>query len=326
MSPMSIAELKTYRQLGLDRLEQLLLALPEQPDPADYFVDDYIRLLSNASPRPANNPPYVGLYGSGKTLDEYRDIATDRLQTLAMPLPKVDTVDAKTDYIRLLSDLPARPQSVDPYINLFKLPDETAEVKDLASSSASPVPSATKTYVTADQVLKIVGSQNLESRIKSLIPGLNATLDKFEINTDLRIAHFLAQIIHESGGFRWIREIWGPTDQQKRYDPPSRLATMLGNTHAGDGKKYMGRGAIQLTGRSNYQQFSNAIAVDFVSHPEWAESPQYAIMVAGWYWKTRKINLPADSDNVVRVTRLINGGTIGLAERRKYLDRAKQVI
>lgn len=302
---MNQVELSAYRQLGLDRLEQLLLALPEEVHEADYFVDRTLRNLSNAPDKPEDELPYIRLYGSGKTLDEYREIATDALQILAMPLPDLQKFDEEVDqYIRILSGLPERPADFNPYVRLFMLPK---------------IP---PTYVSAEQVLEIVGSKELKSRIEALTPGLNETFDKFQINTKLRISHFLAQVIHESGGFRWLREIWGPTDIQRRYEGRKDL----GNIQPGDGKRFMGRGVIQLTGRANYTQFSQAVGVDFVHQPELLEQPPYAVMVAGWYWDNRKINLPADNDDVVRVTRLINGGTIGLADRKKYLIRAKQVL
>lgn len=320
---MEATQLKAYRQVALDRLEQLLLNLPEEAHEADLFVDKYVRILSQKPERPANDPPYAGLYGAGKTLDEYRDIATDRLQELAMQLPDVATVDEEADkYIRLLSDLPARPGDVQPYVNLFVLRDEKQPVEEITTHSETAPAATAKTYITSQQLLEIIGSTQLKSRIESLVPGVNQTFEKYEIDTSLRMAHFLAQVIHESGGFRWLREIWGPTDIQRRYEGRRDL----GNTQSGDGKRFMGRGAIQLTGRANYEQFSKNVGVDFTQHPELLEGNPYAVMVAGWYWNSRKISAHADKDDVVRVTRLINGGTIGLADRKKYLARAKKVL
>ena len=79
----------------------------------------------------------------------------------------------------------------------------------------------------------------------------------YDINTPLRQAHFLAQILHECGLFQFMSELWGPTASQKRYDPPSSLAKQLGNTQSGDGFVYRGRGAIQLTGKFNYQKYAD---------------------------------------------------------------------
>lgn len=321
---MEPAQLKAYRQVALDKLEQLLLNLPEEAGEADYFVDKYLRILSQKPERPADAPPYVGLYGAGKTLDEYRDIATDRLQELAMLIPDLDVVDEETDkYIRILSQVAPRSNDAKPYVDLFVLRDEKGSTKDFSSPNGNgSFANSAHTYITAEQLLEIICSTDLKSRIESLVPGINQTFDKFQINTQLRMAHFLAQVIHESGGFRWLREIWGPTTIQRGYEGRRDL----GNVEPGDGKRFMGRGAIQLTGRSNYQQFSTYMGVDFIKQPELVESPQYAVIVAGWYWDSRKISVPADNDDLNRVTRLINGGTIGLADRQKYLTRAKKVL
>ncbi|HEY9850853.1 MAG TPA: glycoside hydrolase family 19 protein [Leptolyngbyaceae cyanobacterium] len=321
---MKPAQLKAYRQAALDKLEQLLLDLPEEAREADYFVDKYIRILSQKSERPADAPPYVGLYGPDKTLDEYRDIATDRLQELAMRLPDLDVVDEEADkYIRILSEVAPRSNDAQPYVDLFVLRDEKASNNDLPSLNGNgSFANSAPTYITTEQLLEIIGSTDLKSRIESLVPGVNQTFDKFQINTKLRMAHFLAQVIHESGGFRWLREIWGPTAIQQRYEGRRDL----GNIHPGDGKRFMGRGAIQLTGRANYEQFSSYMGVDFIKQPELVESSPYAVIVAGWYWDSRKINAPADNDDLNRVTRLINGGTIGLADRQKYLLCAKKVL
>ena len=156
--------------------------------------------------------------------------------------------------------------------------------------------------------------------------GIQAAAAKFGINTPLRQAHFLAQIAHESGKFRYVREIWGPTAQQLKYEPPSQLASRLGNTEAGDGKKFMGRGFIQVTGRFNYKQASMAL----FGNESLLDKPQLLeldpALSAGWYWASRKINKAADADDVLAVTKLINGGTNGLAERKAYLVIAKREL
>ncbi|HEY9646835.1 MAG TPA: glycoside hydrolase family 19 protein [Chroococcidiopsis sp.] len=307
------------------RLEQLLLTQPPAPHDADYFIDRSIRKLTGLPPTPAGAPPYQGIYSSSFTMEQYRNGATSRLLELMLQkLSALDPIDDDVDkFIRLLSDLPEKPAGSEPYTRLFILREDTP---DPPTVDANVTIVSKKQFLTLDQTLQIVGSTQLKDRITAIMPGLNATLEKFEINTPLRISHFLGQILHESGGFRYLREIWGPTDAQRRYEPPSKLASTLGNAQAGDGKRYMGRGVIQLTGRSNYAQFSKAMGVDFVASPELVESPQYAVMVGGWYWTTRKINAPADKDDLLRVTRLVNGGTNGLADREKYLKRAKQVL
>lgn len=142
------------------------------------------------------------------------------------------------------------------------------------------------------------------------------------INTADRLAHFLAQVTHESGGFRYMKEIWGPTPAQVRYEGRADL----GNNHPGDGHRYMGRGLIQLTGRANYARFGPRIGIDLVAHPERAAEPGPAVQLAVAYWNDRGLNAYADRDDVVGITKKINGGTNGLADRKHALARAKQVL
>lgn len=307
---MEMNQLRTYRQLGLTRFEELLLQLSASPHAADFFVDQSIRNLSRLPARPVDAFPYRGLYGGTFSMSDYRDEASSRLLELLLPQPQLGEIDEEVDrYIRLLSGLPARPEGVAPYVRLFS-PQQVVAVE----------------FVNADQVIEMIGAAKLQKRVMTLLPGLNATLKRYQITTPLRMAHFFAQILHESGGLRFLQEIWGPTPAQKRYEPPSKLATILGNTQPGDGKHFKGRGVIQLTGRFNYGQFSKAIGVDCVAQPDLVATPEYAVWVAGWYWQTRSINLPADQDNLLQVTRLINGGTNGLSDRRRYLTRAKRVL
>lgn len=315
---MDADQLKAYRRMGVDRLEQLLIALPDQPHEADYFVDNTIRILSELPPRPEGDPPYKGLYGEKGDLDEYRDVAVDRLEDLIIPLAEIQSIDGEIDdYIRLLSDLPERSSDREPYTGLFVLREAPDEV-DLSSGASS----SAKKYITTEQLVQIAGTSEFKSRLAAFTDGVNATFDQYEINTPLRMAHFLAQIMHESGGFRWLREIWGPTATQRGYEGRSDL----GNNQPGDGKRFMGRGLIQLTGRNNYTQFKNAIGVDVVSNPVLVEQPPYAVIVAGWFWDSRGLNKYADLDDLRQVTRRINGGYNGLKDREKYLKRAKLVL
>lgn len=319
-------KLRAYRDYGISRFEQLLLQLPPQPHDADRFLDRAIRQLSGLPPAPASAHPYHGIYGTTFTISQYRDGGSDRLRDLLMKQPDLHPIDGEIDtFIRLLSDLPARPAGSLPYVRLFILPQD-APPQPAPPNTQAKYPPAKRQFVTADQILQIIGSTQLRDRVIAMTPGVNATFEQFEINTPLRMAHFFGQVLHESGGFRYLREIWGPTDAQRRYEPPSSLARTLGNTQPGDGARYMGRGVIQLTGRSNYAQFSRAMGVDFVANPDLVASPQYAVTAAGWFWQTRNINQHADRDDLIAVTRVVNGGRNGLADRQKYLNRAKQVL
>lgn len=144
----------------------------------------------------------------------------------------------------------------------------------------------------------------------------------YEINTRLRVAAFLAQVGHESGRLRYVREIWGPTLPQKRYE--GRLD--LGNTQPGDGERFKGRGLIQITGRTNYDQVGDALSFDFVAHPEALEQPEHAAMSAGWFWNSRKLNALADKGDFLGITKRINGGYNGQADRQALYDRALKVL
>jgi predicted chitinase len=164
------------------------------------------------------------------------------------------------------------------------------------------------------------------TKLALYLPHLNQALQRFGVDTMLRTAAFIAQLAHESGEFRFMEEIWGPTAAQRRYEPPSALAGRLGNTETGDGRRFKGRGPIQITGRFNYRKYGDLLGVDLVAQPELAAQPEVAFCTAGLYWKTNGLNELADREDFVRITRRINGGTNGLADRQKYYERAKQVL
>ena len=151
-------------------------------------------------------------------------------------------------------------------------------------------------------------------------------MEEFEINTPLRQAAFLAQMAHESAELRFLEEIWGPTTTQRRYEPPSDLARMLGNTEPGDGQRYKGRGVLRLAGRSNYEKYGNLLGVDLVNTPDLAATPQVAYRIAGLYWKASGLNELADTGDFITITRRINGGLNGLENRQMYYERAKRAL
>jgi predicted chitinase len=155
---------------------------------------------------------------------------------------------------------------------------------------------------------------------------LNAAMQARTIDTPLRIAAFVAQLAHESGEFRWMEEIWGPTPAQLRYEPPSDLAAKLGNTERGDGKRFKGRGPIQITGRFNYAKYGALLGLDLVANPALAATPEVAFATAGLFWQSNGLNELADARQFVAITRRINGGTNGLADRQMYYERAKAVL
>jgi putative chitinase len=157
--------------------------------------------------------------------------------------------------------------------------------------------------------------------LKSLAAAAPEVLPEYEIDTALREAHFWAQAAHETGNFKYMFEIWGPTPAQSRYEGRKDL----GNTVEGDGYKYRGRGIFQLTGRANYEKYGKALGIDLVNNPDLAANPETALRIACEYWRSRKINALADKDDIVGVTKKINGGTNGIADRRVCLATAKKM-
>lgn len=143
---------------------------------------------------------------------------------------------------------------------------------------------------------------------------------QFGIETALQKAHFLAQVAHESDGFRTATEYASGRAYEGRAD--------LGNVQRGDGVRFKGRGLIQLTGRENYATFSHAMGQGdlFVRSPELVAQLPWAVWAASWFWKRKGLNALADRDDVVEVTKRINGGTNGLEDRKRRLARAKKLF
>lgn len=167
---------------------------------------------------------------------------------------------------------------------------------------------------TLKKIMPLATTSNIE---KFFIPLVDS-MDYAEINTPQRKAAYLAQLAHESGSFRYVREIHDGSNYEGRKD--------LGNIHPGDGKKFRGRGLIQVTGRANYEEISKDLGVDFVSNPELLESPKYATLSAAWFWKKRRLNKIADSGDFKLLTKRINGGYNGLKERTEYYNRALTLL
>lgn len=154
--------------------------------------------------------------------------------------------------------------------------------------------------------------------IEDLEKYFDKYLPEYEVNTYLRVCHFLAQCAHESDSFKTLEEYASGLAYEGRKD--------LGNTQPGDGRRYKGRGIIQLTGRANYREYGKALGVDLENSPELASDPEVSVRTALEYWKRKKLNLYADQDDIVTITKRINGGTNGLDDRKNYLARAKKVL
>ncbi|MDZ4305569.1 MAG: Glycoside hydrolase family 19 protein [Pseudomonas shahriarae] len=174
--------------------------------------------------------------------------------------------------------------------------------------------------ITEQQLLRILPNAGRQAGV--FVPVLNVAMSRYAIVSTLRIAAFIAQVGHESGQLRFVREIWGPTAQQAGYEGRADL----GNTLKGDGSKYRGRGLIQITGRANYAASGEALGLDLINRPELLEQPQHAAMSAAWFWSTKSLNTLADKCEFVKITRRINGGTNGMADRQALYDKALQVL
>ena len=174
--------------------------------------------------------------------------------------------------------------------------------------------------ITAQQLLLIFPDAGAKAGV--FAPALNTAMGKFGIVTPARMAAFIAQIGHESGQLRYVREIWGPTKQQAGYEGRKDL----GNTVQGDGSKFRGRGLIQVTGRANYAACGEALGLDLLKHPELLEEPQHAAMSAAWFWHRAGLNTLADAGSFDKITRRINGGQNGAANRRALYAKALTVL
>lgn len=185
--------------------------------------------------------------------------------------------------------------------------------------------------------------------IAALLEPLNIAMAIYEINTPIRIAHFLAQIAHESSYLNTSEENLNYSaaglmkvfpkyfktleDAKKVERNPAAIANIVyanrlgnGDGASGDGYKFRGRGAIQNTGKANYALLSTALGVDFVKNPDLLKTPQYSMLAACQFWKSRGINALADKNDIVGVTKKINGGTNGLEDRSKNLVRCKAIL
>lgn len=196
--------------------------------------------------------------------------------------------------------------------------------------------------VTAEQLAKLhIGPE--------WVDALNETFQRFEINTPRQRAAFIGQCGHECGNFKVLEEnlnyraatlmkLWPkrfPTQEiANEYEKqPKKIAnkvysSRMGNRDeaSGDGYRFRGRGAIQLTGSDGYFHAGKALGVDFWANPDLVATPKYAALTAGWFWSTHKCNELAESANWVGLTKRINGGTIGLDDRIKHTNHALEVL
>lgn len=175
--------------------------------------------------------------------------------------------------------------------------------------------------ITLDQLRSIIPFAGQRAEI--FLAPINAAMDEFGIDTPARQAAFLAQVAHESGSLRYTKELASGAAYEGRED--------LGNTEPGDGVRYKGRGLIQITGRANMAKCSAALYGDaqhLLDHPEILELPEAACRSAAWFWTSHHLNERADAGEgeFEHITRVINGGLNGQADRLAFYERAQKVL
>ncbi len=186
--------------------------------------------------------------------------------------------------------------------------------------------------VSAQQLAKIVGKP-VNANMVSIEVALDAYGERFGLGATAlhRLAHYVPQLAHESGAFRYDREVWGPTPAQERYD----IRPDLGNTpeRDGDGERNAGRGPLQITGGHNLREFTawarkhiDPNAPDFFANPDLINTDPWEGIGPLWYWSTRKLNGYADDNDIEMITRRINGGLNGFADRLHWYTRTALVL
>ncbi|NNB54246.1 glycoside hydrolase family 19 protein [Pseudomonas fragi] len=174
--------------------------------------------------------------------------------------------------------------------------------------------------ITVQQLLQILPNAGPVAGI--FVPVLNAAMVHYQIIGPKRVAAFIAQIGHESGQLKYVKEIWGPTAAQAKYEGRKDL----GNTVVGDGTKYRGRGLIQITGRANYMACGEGLGLDLINQPELLEKPQHACRSAAWFWAIKGLNTLADAGEITKISKRINGGSNGLQDRLALYKKACEVL
>lgn len=153
-------------------------------------------------------------------------------------------------------------------------------------------------------------------RLELILPNFNSTCEKYFIGNQYRIAHFLTQLIVESNYFRLIQEL----GTGKEYEG------LLGNTTAGDGRRYIGRGYLKIRGKTAYEEYKAFSSIDVASYPHFVTTPKVAMDIAGWIWAKKGLNEAADEDNIFLITKAITGDYLIIRERENILMRVRKAL
>lgn len=203
--------------------------------------------------------------------------------------------------------------------------------------------------ITAEQIKEVCPNAKQEI-VNAIADNLDLLSEYYDINTPLRLSHFLAQCAHESGGFRLMKENLNySADGLNKIFPkyfknagrdanayaknPQKIANVVyanrmgnGSPESGDGWKFCGRGLIQLTGRNNYESLAETLEMSLDEAVEYLETAGGALESAAWFWANNGLNEIADADDIVRATKKVNGGTIGLEDRKEHLEEFKEIM
>jgi WD40 repeat protein/predicted chitinase len=265
---------------------------------------------------------------SGKV--KYKFVRSDGTETLPEELvfdgPGLKEVSTTREVFYSGVNRAGKPLSTDGWVKLQILEPFAMESKEAsftvkcAETDIIGGASVIFTDLTPAQVLQIVPEAD-EQQIANYLRYLRRAMQEFGINTPLRQAAFLAEVVYGTAGFRVLEEKGTDEYLEKQYG----YRKDLGNFQQGDGARYKGRGAFMLTGKSNYQAFGSLLGVDLVTYPEKAASPEFAFRTAALYWQRNGLNEIADKDDIVNVSRRI-GGSTGLDQIRVFYDRAKKAL
>jgi putative chitinase len=229
---------------------------------------------------------------------------------------------------------------------IFDLNDQA--IKQEKDKAMARKPKASGAVVINESLITSISGAANKAIVDAIVKFLPKYAEQYGINTPLRLAHFLGQTAHESGGFRAITENlnysadalqrvfprhFRVVDANKFHRNPEMIANHVysnrmgnGNYQSGDGWRFRGRGLIQLTGRDNYTAFGRSKGMSPEQVAEYATTPEGAIEVSTWFWNTNGLNQLSDRDDINSVTRRINGGTNGLDDRIKYTNISKRIL
>ncbi len=307
---------RKFRELGIKRLRNLLQTMQDknvidQKISVDIILDDLVRVVQGLPKRPIDRQIYSPLFGHGKDIEQYRMLA---LEVVSKKVIKESYVEADyiiDDLIRKLSNLPSRALTTLPYERLFKVIEDEKDVCEEKGNCSE--------LISLEQ-LKEIASLAPVNVIEDVYLEFKEIIIRYDISTKERLAHFLSQVLHESGCFRYKEEIASGKAYEGRKD--------LGNINKGDGEKYKGAGWIQVTGRYWYSEFGKYIEDEKVIEMGVRYvAKRYAGSITGYWWMRNRMNEYIDKGESVRqITRRVNGGLNGLKDRQKYYERACKVL